>query len=69
MHGNQDISFWDGMYQKLLFALQSVGFFSTTWTFTNKRFTPEQTWAKAGMQRPEPEKISQGGGVRLKVNS
>lgn len=34
--------------------------FSTSLTFTNKRFTPEQTWAKAGMQRAECEKISQG---------
>ena len=36
-------------------------FFPTSLTFTNKKFSPEQTGAKAGMQKGECEKISQGG--------
>lgn len=42
-------------------ALDFLHVFSTSLTFTNKRFTPEQTQAKAGMQRWESEKISQEG--------
>ena len=45
-------------------ALDFLHVFSTSLTFTNKRFTQEQTWAKAGMQRPESKKISLGGGKR-----